>query len=160
MSVDVQNHQWYVVRVFSGHEKKIQAYLQDEIQELGLEDKIKEVLVPTETVLVIKAGKKKKQEKNFFPGYILLNTTYDSEVNDLIQSTPSCMGFLIVDGQKTPQPLKKHEVNDILSRVRAEEDIDETQVVVDIKYKEGDLVKVIDGPFKEFDGTLERLSKP
>lgn len=158
MSVAVQDHQWYVVRVFSGHEKKIQAYLQDEIKELGLEEKIREVLVPTETVLVIKAGKKKKQEKNFFPGYILLNTIYDSEVNDLIQSTPSCMGFLIVDGQKMPQPLKKHEVNDILSRVRAEDDIDESQVVVDIKYKEGDLVKVIDGPFKEFDGTVQEVN--
>jgi Transcription antiterminator len=108
MSVEVQDHPWYVVRVFSGPQKKIQAYLQDEIKDLGLEEKIREVLVPTETVLVIKAGKKTKQERHSFPGYILLNTVYDSEVNDLIQSTPSCMGFLIVDGQKTPQPHRTH----------------------------------------------------
>jgi transcriptional antiterminator NusG len=157
MSIE-NSHKWYVVRCFSSHEKKVKDYLEDQIKEHGLGEKIKEVLIPTETVVVIKGGKKKTQERNFFPGYILLNAIYDSEVNDLLQDTPSCMGFLREQERKEPTPLKDAEVNQILSRVRDNEDQAQKGGVIDIPFKEGELVKVIEGPFKEFDGTVQEIN--
>lgn len=149
---------WYVVRCFSSHENKVKEYLLREMEEQGLEHKIEEILIPTETVVEIRAGKKRTKEKNFFPGYILLKTHYDEEVNNLVQSAPSCLGFLKV-GKNTaiPTPLKKREVEQILGRVVDNKEMAEKGGAIDIPYKEGDLVKVIDGPFKEFDGTVQEV---
>ncbi len=155
MSVDLV-HDWYVVRCFSSHENKVKEFLEREIEDQGLEDKIKEVLVPTETIVEIRGGKKRTREKNFFPGYILLNTHYDEEVNNLVQSAPSCLGFLKVGKTQTiPQPLKPHEVKRIIGRVK---DGGEENLNIEIPYSEGDLVKVISGPFKDFDGTVQEVN--
>src|SRR5690625_1814342 len=145
-------YKWYVVRVFSSHEKKVKRYLDREIEMHELGDKIREVLIPTETVIEIRSGKKRTREKNFFPGYLLLKTIYDEEVNNLVQGAPSTIGFL-KSGKNdlTPNPLRKSEVDRILGRVQDSQDIMEQGGVVDIPYNEGDLVKVIDGPFKDFD---------
>lgn len=149
-------HGWYVVRCFSSHEKKVKEFLDREIEEQNLSDKILDVLVPTETVVEIRGGKKRTREKNFFPGYILLNTHYDEEVNNLIQSAPSSLGFLKVGKQQmVPTPLKKHEVKRIIGRVQ---DAGEELRNVDIPYSEGDMVKVISGPFKDFDGTVQEVN--
>jgi len=151
-------HDWYVVRVFSSHEKKVKRYLDREIEMQGLEDKITEVLIPTETVIEIRSGKKKTREKNFFPGYILLKTSYDEEVNNLIQGAPSTIGFLKSGkNDNVPKPLRKPEVNRILGRVRGEDDGEEGGKI-EIPYDEGDIVKVIDGPFKDFDGTVQEVN--
>lgn len=153
-----ESFDWYVVRCFSSHEKKVKEFLMREIEEQGLEHKIKEVLIPTETVVEIRSGKKKTKEKNFFPGYILVNTHYDEEVNNLIQSAPSCLGFLKAGrNEVVPTPLKQREVDRILGRVLDNQEMAEKGGVIDIPYKEGDLVKVIDGPFKEFDGTVQEV---
>ena len=157
MSSD-NEYEWYVVRVFTGHEKKVKEYLLREIEEQGLGDKIEEILIPTETVVEIRSGKKKTKEKNFFPGYMLLSTKYDEEVNNLVQGAPSCIGFLKAGkNDVVPQPLKKREVEQILGRVLDNKEIAEQGGVIDIPYKEGDIVKVIDGPFKEFDGTVQEV---
>jgi len=157
-TTDNNGFNWYVVRCFSSHEKKVKEYLTREIEELGLEHKIKDVLIPTETVVEIRSGKKKTKEKNFFPGYILVNTRYDEEVNNLIQSAPSCLGFLKAGRSDiTPTPLKQQEVDRILGRVMDSKDLTEKGAIVDIPYREGDLVRVIDGPFKEFDGTVQEV---
>ncbi len=149
-------HDWYVIRCFSSHEKKVKEFLDREIEEHGLQDKVSEVLVPTETVVEIRGGKKRTREKNFFPGYILINTHYDEEVNNLVQGAPSCLGFLKVGKtQLVPHPLKKHEVKRIIGRVKESEE--DTQNVR-IPYSEGDLVKVISGPFKDFDGTVQEVN--
>ncbi len=149
---------WYVVRCFSSHEKKVKEYLLREIEDRGLEYKIKDVLIPTETVVEIRSGKKKTKEKNFFPGYILLHTRYDEEVNNLIQSAPSCLGFLKAGRHDVvPTPLRQREVDRILGRVMDSKELTEKGAVVDIPFREGDLVKVIDGPFKEFDGTVQEV---
>jgi transcription termination/antitermination protein NusG len=149
---------WYVVRCFSSHEKKVKEFLEREIEEKGLDHKINEILIPTETVIEIRSGKKKSKEKNFFPGYILVHTRYDEEVNNLIQSAPSCLGFLKAGRNDViPTPLKKREVDRILGRVLDNKEAVEKGGVVDIPYKEGDLVKVVDGPFKEFDGTVQEV---
>lgn len=155
MSVELV-HDWYVVRCFSSHENKVRDFIEREIEEQGLEDKVKEVLVPTETIVEIRGGKKKTREKNFFPGYILLNTHYDEEVNNLVQSAPSCLGFLKVGKTQTvPHPLKKHEVQRIIGRVR---EGGEENANIEIPFSEGDLVKVISGPFKDFDGTVQEVN--
>lgn len=149
---------WYVVRCFSSHERKVKEYLTREIEELKLEHKIEEILIPTETVVEIRSGKKKTKEKNFFPGYILLKTRYDEEVNNLIQSAPSCLGFLKAGRNDTiPTPLKQNEVDRILGRVSDNKEMAEKGGNIDIPFKEGDLIKVIDGPFKEFDGTVQEV---
>ena len=149
---------WYVVRCFSSHERKVKEFLDREIEEFSLEHKIREILIPTETVVEIRSGKKKTKEKNFFPGYILVNTRYDEEVNNLIQSAPSCLGFLKAGRSDVlPTPLKQREVDRILGRVSDNKEMAEKGGVIDIPYREGDLVKVIDGPFKEFDGTVQEV---
>lgn len=151
-------YDWYVVRCFSSHEKKVKEYLEREIEEQGLEDKIHEIMIPTETVVEIRSGKKRTREKNFIPGYMLIETIYDEEVNNLVQNAPSCLGFLKSRNEVIPKPLKKSEVDRILGRVMDSQEMMEKGGVVDIPYKEGDLVKVIDGPFKDFDGTVQEVN--
>jgi len=149
---------WYVVRCFSSHERKVKEYLTREIEDMKLEHKIDEILIPTETVVEIRSGKKKTKEKNFFPGYILVKTRYDEEVNNLIQSAPSCLGFLKAGrNDAVPTPLKEREVDRILGRVSDNKEMAEKGGIIDIPFKEGDLIKVIDGPFKEFDGTVQEV---
>lgn len=157
MTTEHQKH-WYVVRCFSGHEKKVKEYLEREIEMQGLEDRITEVLIPTETVIEIRSGKKKTREKNFFPGYILVETIYDDNVNQLISNAPSVIGFLKNDkSSKKPTPLKKPEVDRILGRVTENKEMLASGGLVEIPFSEGDMVKVVDGPFKGFDGTVEEV---
>ncbi|MEX0661921.1 MAG: transcription termination/antitermination protein NusG [Balneolaceae bacterium] len=157
MSSD-ESFDWYVVRVFSGHENKVKEYLNREMEEQGLEHKIEEILIPTETIVEIRGGKKKTKEKNFFPGYMLVKTRYDEEVNNLVQGAPSCIGFLKAGkNDVVPTPIKEKEAERILGRVLDNKEIAEQGGVIDIPYKEGDIVKVIDGPFKEFDGTVQEV---
>ncbi|MDZ7716024.1 MAG: transcription termination/antitermination protein NusG [Balneolaceae bacterium] len=153
-----REHSWYVVRCFSNHENKVKEYLEREIELQGLEDKIVEILIPTETIVEIRSGKKKTREKNFFPGYILLRTIYDEEVNNLVQGAPSTIGFLKGKNETVPSPLRKKEVDRILGRVQDNQEMMEQGGVVEIPYDEGDLVKVIDGPFKDFDGTVQEVN--
>lgn len=150
-------YKWYVVRCFSGHEKKVRTYLEEEIATQGLDDRIADVLIPTETVIEVRNGKKRQKEKNFFPGYILLEAVYDDAVNDLVQNAPSTLGFLKTGNSKLPTPLQPSEVKRILSRVDRNRDDAADGAVIDIPYKEGDLVRVTDGPFKDFDGTVQEV---
>lgn len=151
---------WYVVRIFSGHEKKVKEYLEREIPNEGLEDKISEILIPTETIVEVRSGKKRTREKNFFPGYILIEAIYDESVNNLIQSTPSCLGFLKPGkSHGAPTPLREAEVDKILGRVNHSQEMLESGGLVEIPFKEGDLVEVIDGPFKDFDGTVQEVNR-
>src|SRR5690625_7864405 len=94
MGSENNGFEWYVVRCFSGHERKVKEYLTREIEERGDEYKIKEILIPTETVVEIRSGKKRTREKNCFPGYMLVDAMYVEEVNNVIQSAPSSIGFL------------------------------------------------------------------
>src|SRR5690625_2300174 len=120
--------------------------------------KIKEILNPTDTFVEIRIWKKRTREKNSFPGYMLVYARYDEEVNNLIQSAPSSIGFLKGGRSDTvPTPITKREADRILGRVHDNQELAEKGGVVDIPYKEGDLVKVTSGPFKEFDGTVEEV---
>lgn len=154
-----QQNNWYVVRCFSGHEKKVREHLEQEIAEEGLEDKITQILIPTETVIEIRAGKKRTREKNFFPGYILMEAYFDDSVNNVVSNAPSVIGFLKTDKtNQKPTPLRKDEVDRILGKVtESKESTEAGGGLVEIPFKKGDLVKVMDGPFKDFDGTVEEV---
>lgn len=145
---------WYVVRTFSGHENKVKTLLDTEVSENeSLQAKIKEVLVPVEKVFEVKDGKKKSKTKNFFPGYILLNADLDNQVKEFILNTPSVMGFL---GTRTsPNPLQPEEVKRIIGRISQDETSERSETI----FRNGDIVKIIDGPFNNFSGTIQEVNE-
>lgn len=125
---------------------------------MGLDEKISELLIPTETVVEIRGGKKKTREKNFFPGYLLVKAIYDDSVNNLISNAPSVIGFLKTDkSSKVPTPLRQDEVDRIIGHVNHNKEVVASGGMVQIPFKVGDIIKVVDGPFKDFDGTVEEI---
>ncbi|GAB3664286.1 transcription termination/antitermination protein NusG [Echinicola sediminis] len=151
-------HKWYVLRVVAGQEKKAKSYLDNEITRQKLEEFIPEVLIPSEKVYEMRNGKKRVRERNFFPGYVLVNADLShGEANHVITSIPGVIGFLGANAggaSKTPEPLRQSEVNRILGRV---EGIDEFAEKMDTPYIVGETVKVMDGPFSGFSGTIEEV---
>lgn len=145
-------HKWYVLRTFSGHEKKVKEYIESEMDRLGFEDRISEILIPTETVFEMRGGKKRTREKTFFPGYILVEAFLDPYLSDTISSMPSVIGFLSTGDE--PTPLRPDEVNRILGRV---EDTAAAGEQPEMPFKSGDAVKVVDGPFNNFTGFVEEV---
>jgi len=145
---------WYVVRTFSGHESKVKTMLDAEMSENEeLRAKIKEVLVPVEKVFEVKDGKKKSKTKNFFPGYILINAELDNQVKEFILNTPSVMGFL---GTRTsPNHLQPEEVKRIIGRISQDESSERSETI----FRNGDFVKIIDGPFNNFNGTIQEVNE-
>lgn len=151
-------HKWYVLRVVAGQEKKAKSYLDNEITRQKLEDYIPEVLIPSEKVYEMRNGKKRVRERNFFPGYVLVNADLShGEANHVITSIPGVIGFLGANAggaSKTPEPLRQSEINRILGRV---EGIDEFAEKLDTPYIVGETIKVMDGPFSGFSGTIEEV---
>lgn len=152
------DHKWYVVRAVSGQEKKVKSYLENEIIRNKMEESITQVLIPSEKVYEMRNGKKRIRERNFFPGYILISADLSSgETTHLINSIPGVIGFLSASGTSTtkdPIPLRQNEVNRILGRVDEAEDTDEQ---LDTPFIIGEAVKVMDGPFSGFTGTVEEV---
>ena len=147
---------WYVVRAVSGQENKIKAYIESEIVRLGLEDYVEEVLVPTEKVIQIRNGKKVNKERVYFPGYIMIKANIAGEVTHVIKSVTNVIGFLGEVKGGDPVPLRQSEVNRMLGKV------DELAVKTDnvaIPFTTGQTVKVIDGPFNGFNGTVENINE-
>ncbi|MCF8242217.1 MAG: transcription termination/antitermination protein NusG [Melioribacteraceae bacterium] len=146
------NAKWYVVRTFSGHENKVKTLIEAELEDNEeLRERIVEVLVPTEKVFEVKDGKKKTKTKNFFPGYILVNAELDLRVKDFIVNTSSVMGFL--GTQNKPNPLQPDEVKRIVGRISKDEETERTETL----FRVSDYVKIIDGPFNNFSGTVEEV---
>jgi len=143
---------WYVLRTFSGHEKKVKAFLEREAPRVGLEDKLSEVMIPTETVFEMRSGKKRTREKTFFPGYLLINCLLDNELKHFISNVPSVVGFLTTGDQ--PTPLRPDEVNRILGKMDEAREMGEQ---LEIPFNTGDAVKVVDGPFNNFTGFVEEV---
>jgi transcriptional antiterminator NusG len=145
---------WYVIRTFSGHESKVKQLLDAEIAEdENLQAKIKEVLVPTEKVFEVKDGKKRSKTKNFFPGYILVQAELDNKVKEFILGTQSVMGFLGTGN--APNPLQPDEVRRIVGRINQNESTERMETI----FRNGDLVKIIDGPFNNFSGTIQEVNE-
>ena len=143
---------WYVLRTYSGHEAKVKTYLEAEIARIGLQEKISNVLIPSEKVFEIKDGKKKSRLKNFFPGYILVEAVLDKESSHLILEAPSVMGF--VPDKNNPAPLQPEEVRRLIGKMEQKE---ETQLL-DVPFHVGEPVKVTEGPFNNFNGFVQEVN--
>lgn len=153
MSVE---NKWYVVRAMGGKEKKVCTYIENEIARLNLNDHISQVLVPTEKVYQIRNGKKVSKERNFFPGYILLEANLSGEIPHIIKAIPGVIGFLGATKGGVPVPMRQSEVNRILGKVDELSLSDEEMV---IPFVIGESVKVVDGPFNSFSGIIEEIDE-
>jgi transcription termination/antitermination protein NusG len=148
------DYKWYVVRTYSGHENKVKNLLEAELSDSEkLRAKIQDILVPTEKVFEVKDGKKKSKTKNFFPGYILVQADLDNQVKEFILNTPSVMGFL--GTKNSPNPLQPEEVKRIVGRITQDEDSERMETI----FRTGDLVKIVDGPFNNFSGTIQEVNE-
>ena len=145
---------WYVVRAVSGQENKVKAYVENEMLRLGLADFIGQLLVPTEKVFQIRNGKKVSKERNFYPGYIMMETALTGEVVHAVKNVPGVIGFLGEVKGGDPVPLRTSEVNRMLGKV---DELAETEEQFNVPFIVGETVKVIDGPFNGFNGTIEKI---
>ncbi|WP_044172938.1 transcription termination/antitermination protein NusG [Flectobacillus major] len=149
---------WYVLRAVSGQEKKIKSYLENEVLRQGLQEFVPQVILPTEKIYEIRNGKKIVREKTLFPGYVFVEADIKyGEVSHIITSMPGVIGFLSWnDGKtsKTPIPLRASEIKRILGKIDEVAPIEE---VAAISFTKGETIKVIDGPFSTFEGTVEEI---
>ena len=149
-----QVKKWYVIRAISGNEKKVKQYLEHEISHLNLKDFISQVLIPTEKVYQIRNGKKVSKERNFFPGYVLIEAILTGEIPHIIKNIPGVLGFLGTKGE--PHPLRPSEVNRILGKV---DELSERGEELTVPFIVGETVTVIDGPFNSFSGVIEEINE-
>ena len=147
---------WYVLRAIGGKEKKVKEYIENEIAKGDLKDFVEQVLIPTEKVYQIRNGKKISKERNFFPGYVLIEASLVGEVAHILRNVPNVIGFLGDTKGGDPVPMRQNEVNRILGRV---DELAETDEELNIPFVVGETVKVIDGPFNGFNGTIEEINE-
>lgn len=147
---------WYVVRAVSGQENKVKTYIENEIVRLGFSDYIEDVLVPTEKVVQIRNGKKINKERVYFPGYVMIKANLGGEIAHIIKSITGVIGFLGETKGGDPVPLRKAEVNRMLGKV---DELSAKTSAISIPYILGETVKVIDGPFNGFNGTVEKINE-
>ncbi|HQA75093.1 transcription termination/antitermination protein NusG [Flavobacterium sp.] len=153
---EVSTKKWYVVRAVSGQENKVKAYIETEISRLGMSDYVSQVLVPTEKVVQVRDGKKISKEKVYFPGYVMVEANLMGEIPHIIKSITGVIGFLGEVKGGNPVPLRTSEVNRMLGKV------DELSITADnqnIPFNIGETIKVIDGPFNGFNGTIEKINE-
>jgi len=144
---------WYVIHAFSGFEKQVQRSLAERIARAGMEDMFGEVLVPTEEVVEMKGGQKRRSDRKFFPGYVLVEMEMNDETWHLVKEVPKVMGFIGGTSDK-PAAISEKEANTILSRVQ--EGVDKPRPK--ILFEPGEMVRVVDGPFNDFNGTVEEVN--
>ena len=145
---------WYVVRAISGSEKKVKQYIESEIANYHLEDYVSQVLIPVEKVYQVRNGKKISTERNYFPGYILIEAALVGEVKHIIRNVPGVLGFL--GSKENPDPLRPSEVNRILGKV---DELTAQGEEINVPYVVGETVTVTDGPFNSFTGTIEEINE-
>ncbi|MGK2952331.1 MAG: transcription termination/antitermination protein NusG [Thiobacillus sp.] len=144
---------WYVVHAYSGFEKSVMRNLIERIERAGMKDRFGEILVPVEEVVEMKGGQKKTAERKFFPGYVLVQMEMDDDTWHLVKSTPKVTGF--VGGTATkPAPISEKEVQSILDQMREGVEKPRPKVLFEV----GESVRVIDGPFTDFNGNVEEVN--
>lgn len=153
-----QDYKWYALRIISGHERKVKLYLENEIKQENLDEKIKSVILPEEKVFEVKSGKKKVKMKNFLPGYLLIEAVLDDEVRDFIKRAPSILNLVGTkrgkENKLEPIPLRPDEVKR-LKMLLSEENQTEK---IDLRLNVGDPVKVVSGPFNNFTGNVLEIN--
>jgi transcriptional antiterminator NusG len=144
---------WYVVHAYSGYENYVKQALSERIVLDQIDEKFGQILVPTEEVVELRAGQKRKSERKFFPGYVLVEMDMDDQTWHLVRSIPKVLGFIGGTSDK-PAPISPKEAETILQRMQDSTDKPKPKVLFEI----GELVRVIDGPFADFNGTVEEVN--
>ena len=144
---------WYVIQAYSGFEQQVMRSLRDRIKRSGLDEKFGDILVPTEEVVEMRDGKKRKSDRKFFPGYVLVQMEMDNDTWHLVKESPKVLGFIGGTADK-PAPISDAEANAILQRV--EEGVDQPKPKV--LFEPGEVVRVTDGPFADFNGVVEEVN--
>ncbi|MGD8568159.1 MAG: transcription termination/antitermination protein NusG [Gammaproteobacteria bacterium] len=143
---------WYVVHAYSGYEQQVKRSLEERVSRKGMEDKFGEILVPTEEVVEMREGQKRKSERKFFPGYVLVNMEMDDDTWHLVQDVPKVLGFIGGTGDR-PSPISEKEANAILQRVQEGVEKPRPKVL----FEPGEMVRIIEGPFNDFNGVVEEV---
>ncbi|HSV77055.1 MAG TPA: transcription termination/antitermination protein NusG [Bacteroidales bacterium] len=149
-----QVKKWYVIRAMSGSEKKVKQYIESEIVRNNFQDYISQVLIPMEKVYQIRKGKKVSAERNYFPGYVLIEAALVGEIPHTLRQIPGVLGFLGSDTE--PAPLRPSEVNRILGKV---DELSGREEELSVPYIVGESVKITDGPFNSFTGVIEEINE-
>ena len=144
--------EYYVIQAFSNCEKKVKAALEERINMSGLSDMFGDIMIPTEQVTELKKGQKKHMERKFFPGYMLVQMEMNDDTWHLVRKTPNVMGFMGGTRNK-PVPLSEDELNRITNRVEKTTE----QPVFKTVFESGETVRINDGPFNDFSGTVEEV---
>ena len=144
---------WYVVHSYSGYENQVKRSLEDRISRGGMESKFGKILVPTEEVVEMKDGQKRKSDRKFFPGYVLVEMSMDDDSWHLVKDCPKVMGFIGGTSDR-PTPISEREVNVILDRISDGAAKPRPKVLFEV----GEVVRVIDGPFADFNGVVEEVN--
>jgi len=146
-----QEKNWYVIHTYSGYEDAVAKNLQQRVESLGMEDKIFSVIVPKEKKIKIKSGKRKTTEEKIYPGYVLVEMIVTDDSWYVVRNTPNVTGFVGVG--TTPVPVSKEEIDSLKKRMGVES----PQYKIEVKV--GDSVKIVDGPFKDFDGKVSEIDE-
>jgi transcriptional antiterminator NusG len=144
---------WYVVHAYSNFEHKVKKSLEERIELDGMQDKFGDILVPTEEVVEMKEGQKRRSERKFYPGYVLVQMNMDEETWHLVKSVPKVLGFIGGTSDK-PAPISEKEAEGIVQRVQEGVDKPRPKVL----FEPGELVRVVDGPFNDFNGVVEQVN--
>jgi transcriptional antiterminator NusG len=145
--------QWYVVHAYSGFENQVKRTLQERITRSGMQDKFGDILVPTEEVVEMRDGATRKSERKFFPGYVLVQMEMNDDTWHLVKDAPKVMGFIGGTSDR-PAPISQREADSILQRVQEGADKPRPKVLFEV----GEVVRVIDGPFNDFNGVVEEVN--
>jgi len=144
---------WYVVHAYSGFENKVKTSLIEHVALAGMEDMFGEILVPTEEVVEMREGQKRRSERKFFPGYVLVEMEMNDDTWHLVKDVPKVMGFIGGTSDR-PAPITEREANAILNRVQEGVDKPKPKTL----YEPGEVVRVTDGPFNDFNGVVEEVN--
>ncbi len=144
---------WYVVHAYSGFENQVMRMLKERVARSGLDDLFGDVLVPTEEVVEMRAGQKRKSDRKFFPGYVLVNMEMNDDTWHLVKDVPKVMGFIGGNPDK-PAPITDKEADTILQRVQEGTEKPRPEIL----FEPGEVVRVIDGPFNDFNGVVEEVN--
>ena len=145
---------WYVLKSISGQENKVKTYIENEMKHLGFESFVTQVVIPMEKVITMRNGKKVPKEKPYYPGYLMVEANLVGEIPHIIKNIPGVISFLSLTNGGDPVPMRKSEVNRMLGRM---DELSEFAVEASIPFAVGENVKVIDGPFNGFNGTVEKI---
>ncbi len=145
---------WYVLKSISGQENKVKTYIENEMKHQGFEEYVTQVVIPMEKVIVMRNGKKVPKERPYYPGYLMVEANLVGEIPHIIKNIPGVISFLSLTKGGDPVPMRKSEVNRMLGRM---DELSEFATDVEIPFVVGENVKVTEGPFNGFNGTVEKI---